>query len=109
MFISEKRCHPHSVCRWLPSILRKPETLNKLISSLQQEFTLTDEGDVGAFLGLDIRRNERGHLELMQPGLIQKIIEECKFESKSKEHGMPAVTKILDKDEQGPERESEWK
>jgi len=61
------------------------------------------------FLGLDIRRNERGHLELMQWGLIQKIIEECRLESKSKEHGMPAVTKILDKDKQGPERESEWK
>ena len=31
------------------------ETLDKLITSLQQEFTLTDEGDVGIFLGLDIQ------------------------------------------------------
>jgi len=88
--------------------VRKPKTLDKLISSLQQEFTLADEGYVSVSLGLDIRCNERGHLELMQPGLIQKIIEECRLESESKEHGMPAVTKILDKDEQGPERESEW-
>ena len=43
---------------------RKPETLDNLITSLQQEFTLTDEGDVGAFLGLDIKRNEKGQLEL---------------------------------------------
>jgi len=60
----------------------KPETLDKLISSLQQEFMLTDEGDVSTFLGLDVRCNERGHLELMQPGLIRKIIEECGLESK---------------------------
>ena len=74
----------------------KPETLDRLISSCQQEFILTDEGDVGMFLGLDIR-TERGHLELMQLGLIQKIIAECRLESESKEHGMPAITKTLDK------------
>jgi len=85
----------------------KPKTLNKLINSLQQECMPTDEGDVGAFLGLDIRCNERGHLELMQPGLIQKIIEECGLKSESKEHGTTAVTKILDKDKQGPKRELE--
>ena len=61
------------------------------------------------FLGLDIRCNERGHLELMHLGLKQKITEEYGLESESKEHGTPAVTKILDKDEQGHERESEWK
>ena len=38
----------------------KPETLNKLITSLQQEFTLTDEGDVGTFLGLPIKQDEKG-------------------------------------------------
>ena len=54
----------------------KLETLDILITSLQQEFTLTDEGDVGAFLGLDIKQNEKGQLELMQPGLIRKIIAE---------------------------------
>ena len=75
----------------------KPKTLDKLISFLQQEFTLTDEGDVSAFLGLDIRCNARGHLELTQLGLIWKIIAECGLESESKEHGMPAITKTLDK------------
>ena len=68
---------------------------------------LTDEGDVGTFLGLHLRCNERGHLELMQPGLIWKIIAQCRLEAESKEHGMPAVTKILDMDKQGPGRESE--
>ena len=38
---------------------------------------LTDKGDVRAFLGLDINQNEIGQLELMQFGLIKKMIEEC--------------------------------
>jgi hypothetical protein len=47
-------------------------TLDNLITSLQSEFKLTHEGDVGAYLGIDIKRHPNGILELIQPGLIQK-------------------------------------
>ena len=83
----------------------KPK-LDNLISSLQQEFMLTDEGDVGMFLSLDIRQNEKGHLELMQLGLMENY-SRVGLISELKEHGVPAITKILDKDEQEPERELE--
>ena len=33
-------------------------------------FTLTDEGDVGAFLGVDIKQNATEQLEITQAGLI---------------------------------------
>ena len=67
---------------------------------------LTDEGDVGMFLSLDIRQNEKGHLELMQLGLMENY-SRVGLISELKEHGVPAITKILDKDEQQPERELE--
>ncbi len=44
-----------------------------VISSLQSEFNLTSQGDVGAFFVVDIQCNSDGHLELIQAGLITKI------------------------------------
>jgi hypothetical protein len=81
--------------------------LQQLIDSLQQEFNLTSEGDVGAFLGIDITRNADNFLELTQPGLIQKIISTCGLESESNEHQTPAAT-ILHSDPSGPPREHSW-
>jgi hypothetical protein len=48
--------------------------LDSVVASLESEFNLTSQGDVGAFLGVDIQRNADGYLELKQPGLITKII-----------------------------------
>jgi hypothetical protein len=39
--------------------------LDSIIASLQSKFNLTTEGDVGAFLGVDIHRNADGFLELL--------------------------------------------
>jgi hypothetical protein len=84
-------------------------TLEKMILSLQAEFVLTCEGDVGAFLGIAIVRNAQGHMELTQPGLIEKIIQECGLETESKQHKTPAITKILHRDSSGAQREHAWK
>jgi hypothetical protein len=56
--------------------------LDALIDSLQSEFKLTYEGDVGAYLGIDIKRHHDGALELIQPGLINKIISAAGLEDK---------------------------
>jgi hypothetical protein len=52
-------------------------TKDDIIASLRTEFALTDEEGVGAFLGTDIKRNTKGHIELTQPRIIQKIITKC--------------------------------
>jgi hypothetical protein len=44
---------------------KSDEVLDSVIASLQSEFHLTTEGDVGAFLGVDIHRNAEGFLELI--------------------------------------------
>jgi hypothetical protein len=83
------------------------DILDSLITSLQKDFNLTTEGDVGAFLGIDITRNTNGFLELTQTGLIQKIISFCGLETESNEHKTPAST-ILHPDPSGPPRTHNW-
>jgi hypothetical protein len=81
--------------------------LDDLIASLQLEFKLTHEGDVSAYLGIDIKRHQDGSLELTQPGLIQKIITSAGLEENSTTHDTPATT-LLHDDPSGPEREHTW-
>ena len=84
------------------------EIFEKLIS-LKEEFVLTYQGDVSAFLGIAIVHNMKGHMEQTQPGLIDKIIMECGLETDSKQQKMPAVTVILQRDADGAQREHNWK
>jgi hypothetical protein len=83
------------------------DILDSLVTSLQQDFQLTTEGDVGAFLGIDIVRNSDGYLELTQTGLIQKIISYCGLELESNEHKTPAAA-ILHADPTGQPRLQDW-
>jgi hypothetical protein len=81
--------------------------LDDLVTSLQLEFKLTYEGDVGAYLGIDIKCHPDGSMELTQPGLIQKIITSAGLEENSATHVTPA-TNLLHDDLSGPEREHTW-
>jgi hypothetical protein len=91
----------------LPLFAKSDEVLDSVIASLQSEFNLTSEGDVGAFLGVDIQRNDEGFLGLIQPGLISKIISLCGLENEYNQHKTPS-TDILHEDSSGPEREHTW-
>jgi hypothetical protein len=82
--------------------------LDDLTTSLQQEFILTVDGDVGAFLGIDIKRHSNGTLEMVQPGLIRKIVADCGLEDGSHTHNTPSETKILQRDANGLPREHSW-
>jgi len=81
--------------------------LDTLIEQLKTKFTLTTQGDFVAFLGIDICRTSAGHLELVQSGLIHKIISFVGLEAESNEHKTPANC-ILSADESGPDREQFW-
>ena len=77
------------------------DIIENLIASLRTEFTLTDEGDVNGFLGIDVKNLSDGSYELTQPGFIDRIIKEVGLEDELKEHTTPAVSKLLSKDEDG--------
>jgi hypothetical protein len=70
-------------------------TLDVSITSLKQDFIMTVEGDIGAFLGIDIKWHSDGKLEMVQPDLIRKIISDCGLQDSSHAHNTPSETKIL--------------
>jgi hypothetical protein len=61
------------------------DVLDSVLASLEKDFVLTSEGTVGAYLGIDIHRTTDGYLELIQPGLINKIISACGLQDQSAE------------------------
>jgi hypothetical protein len=83
-------------------------TLDALNASLKQDFIMTVERDVGAFLGIDIRRHSDGGLEMVQPGLIQKIVADCGLQDGCHTHNTPSEKKILQHDPHGSPREHTW-
>jgi hypothetical protein len=88
---------------------RSDTTLDYLIASLEQNFVLTQEGDVGAFLGIDVRKHDNGSLELVQPGLIQKIVTACGLQDNSQIHDTPSKSEILQRtDPDNLLRETTW-
>lgn len=48
--------------------------IEQVIEKLKENFELTDEGDVEAFLGITIPRNKDGTIKMSQPGLIDQVI-----------------------------------
>ena len=86
---------------------KSDKTLDNVITALDNDFVLTSQGSVGAYLGIDIKRTPHGYIELTQTGLINKIITACGLQDQSDEHTIPATT-ILTADPSGPPREHHW-
>ena len=87
---------------------REDATLDTVLARFRITFELTDEGDVGAYLGLDVNRNSAGQFELTQPGLISKIVSECGLQSESNEYKTPSLTTLLSSDCTGEQRHHTW-
>ena len=91
---------------------REKEYVDALILALKKQCTLSEEGEVSAYLGVKMELNEEtGKVTMSQPFLIQRIIEllgDAISEANIKD--TPAVYKeILHKDEFGPPRKQPWK
>jgi hypothetical protein len=81
--------------------------LDTVVSDLQRDFVLTSQGSVGSYLSIDTRRTPEGHLELCQPGLINKIIAACGLQDQSSSHHTPS-TMVLTADTSGLPCEHQW-
>ena len=84
-----------------------------LVKNLQKEYTLEDEGSLTKYLGVDMKINDDGTMELKQPFLIERILklicsEGKNFESKTNVRPTPAAKPLLHKDLDGPERKYTW-
>ena len=72
------------------------------LRSCPQQFTVNDQGDVGDFLGIQIKRQDIGSVHLSQPHLIDSIIKDLHLEPDSNHKNMHAVTStLLHKDTDG--------
>jgi len=81
--------------------------LDTVVSDLQRDFVLTSQGSVGSYLSIDIRRTPEGHLELCQPGFINKIIAACGLQDQSFSHHTHS-TMVLTADTSGLPCEHQW-
>ena len=84
---------------------------DKLIQDLQSQFTLTEEEDVSAYLGVQMEIDkDENTVTMSQPYLIERIIKLLDSSiTEANVKNTPAVYKeILHKDENGAERRQSW-
>lgn len=104
-----------TVITWVDDCLiftRQKFLADELIVNLKKKFTLSEEDDVSAYLGVKMDINEEsGKVTMSQPFLTDRIIELLGDSVKDANvKDTPAVYKeILHKDELGPERKQSWK
>ena len=79
---------------------KNDEVLKELIKSSEDEFKLTDKGDLETFLGVLFKKKGYNKLELTQPYLIQQIIHALGIEEELKMRDTPANV-TLNQDESG--------
>jgi hypothetical protein len=86
----------------------KSTTIDTVIASLSKIFKLKDEGDVSAFLGVQITKDSHNRtISFTQPGLINQIIRDVGILTSSKGKETP-VDSILHPDLDGPSRVENW-
>ena len=79
------------------------------LQSCPQKFTVNDQGDIGNFLGIQIKRQEDGSVHLSQPHLIDSILKDLHLQPDSKHKTTPTVTStLLHKDTDGPDMQPEF-
>ena len=69
---------------------------------MKKDYKLEDEGDISAYLGINVTRPTQNTIKLNQPALIQRIIDSLGLKDQ-RQHKTPADA-ILTKDTDGPPR-----
>jgi hypothetical protein len=87
---------------------QQDDTMNALIKALLADFLLQDEGDVNAFLGVQIHKDaSTKSITLTQPSLIQQILQDVGIRGQSNGKDASADA-ILYADLDGLERVDSW-
>ena len=78
-----------------------------MLESLRDEFEITVEGDVMAFLGIQFKHLSGGEIEMQQIGLIEIVLKETGLQDCNPDK-TPASQKPLGTDKNGPEFAEQW-
>jgi hypothetical protein len=82
--------------------------IDDLITTLNKAFLLQDEGDVSAFLGVQVRKDPKTKMiSLSQPGLIEQVIKDVGLDEHSKGKSTPADSNLY-ADKDGLPRREQW-
>ena len=84
---------------------------DNLIEALKKghdNFNFTDDGSLDKYLGVDVKRNKDGSIELRQPHLIEHILSLLEIDDKVNDRPTPAVKPVLSKDAEGLPRKRHW-
>ena len=76
--------------------------IDKVLELLKDEFEMTVEGDVMAFLGIQFKRLSGREIEMQQIGLIERVLKATGIQDCNPDK-MPASQKPLGTDKNGPE------
>ena len=93
------------------ALSRNGLVLDRLVSSLQKKnYILTDEGSLTKYLGVDVTYKKDRNFGLLQPFLIQRILDLISVEGESEYNSRPtpAITPLLLKDLEGEPRKISW-
>jgi len=89
-----------------------PREIATLIKSLQQDYDLTDEGELHDYLGTRFISRGKHEIEMVQPRMIQRVLESVGLDSnddRTKMHDTPASSdSILQRDTHGKPRLQKW-
>ena len=77
------------------------------MKNLSKSFYLINEGDVKSYLGMNVKKYPNGTITMIQPAIIDKILNSLGICDESKIHDTPENI-ILKKDEDGNRRKQEW-
>ncbi len=62
---------------------------------MKKKFEIEEEGDIGDYLGIQIKRNQDGSMLLTQPQLIQSILEDLGLTADNVKGRMTAALKTV--------------
>ena len=119
LFINEKTgCLIVCYCDDCILFHRNEKEVDKVIDSLKkadkkdkrlEKFLLNVEEDYAGFLGIDIKKHKDGSIELVQIGLIDRILRAVNLNDDDVTTRLePAGREPLGKDENGPARKESW-
>ena len=89
-------------------ILFSPDAkeVDAFIEDMKKDYTLEDEGDINAYLGINVTRPTKDTIKLNQPALIKRIIDSLHLKDQ-RQHDTPA-DQTLTRDENGAERKLDY-
>ena len=83
--------------------------LIKFLFNREENFELTNEGNIDKYLGVNMQKYKDGRYELRQPFLIDRIIEALNLDNtNTQKRPIPVCKLLLHKDLKGKSRVKTW-